>query len=84
MDICDVVPRQYGRYSQLDFGGLCQWSFNIWNASGLQRVNRAFQQLCIEGKSDLLNLATLLITEQFAGTTDFKVVGGERNRGWRA
>ena len=45
------------------------------------REFHAFQQLGVEGEADLVHLAALLVAQQFAGTADYQIMGGQGETG---
>ena len=63
---------------QLDLRTGVERLFQIRLLSGLQAGDGPLEQLHVEVVADLLDLAALLIAQQFAGAADLQIVGGER------
>ncbi len=81
VDVRHVVFRQERGQLQVDLAARGDWLIEVWLAPLAQGDYCALQQFEIETNADLLDLAALILAEEFAGATDFKVLGRKREAG---
>src|SRR5471030_2421750 len=77
MNVRQVVLGNQRRYPQIDFRTTAQRLIEVRLFALADRLHRALEHFHVQREADGLDLPALAVAQQFAGATDFQVVGRE-------